>query len=111
VEAYRRDTARFASVLDARPSRGEECTLWRQVISYSLAWRSDKSEGTVPLICQDGTGGRIPFASPRDLEALGSVLRNEKPISYSHTLQALRTGPEPPGEEEASRDVAGVAAV
>jgi hypothetical protein len=38
--------------------------------------------------------------TPRDLEALGSVLRNEKPIYYSENLHALRTGPEPPGEEE-----------
>jgi hypothetical protein len=76
--------------------------MWKQVSTYSLAWRSDKDEGFVLVTCRDGTEGRIPVNSPQDLEALGSMLRNEEPIFYSANLRALRTGPEPPGEEETS---------
>jgi hypothetical protein len=75
--------------------------VWKQVTSYSLAWRSDKNQGVVLVTCEDDTKGRNTVESPRDLEALGSILRSEKPIYYSATLQAIRTGEEPPGEEEA----------
>lgn len=76
--------------------------MWKQLTNYSLAWRADRNEGYVLVVCEDGTEGRISVASPRDLEALGSLLRNEKPIYFSESLKAVRTGPEPPGEEESS---------
>ena len=76
--------------------------MWNKVISYSLAWRADKVEGFVGVTCDDGSKGRIKVTSPGELEALGSLLRNEKPIFYSADLQAIRTGPEPPGEEESA---------
>jgi hypothetical protein len=76
--------------------------MWKAVSTYSLAWRADKNEGLVLVTCTDGTKGRITVGSPHDLEALGSMLRNEKPIFHSVDLQALRTGPEPAGEEESS---------
>lgn len=75
--------------------------MWKLVTSYSLVWRSDKGQGVVQVACEDGVLGRIDVDSPQNLEALGSILRNEKPIYYSEDLQAVRTGPEPPGEQEA----------
>jgi len=49
---------------------------------------------------EGGATGRIVVRTPHDLEALGSLLRNEQPIYYSADLGAVRTGAEPPGEEE-----------
>jgi hypothetical protein len=75
--------------------------MWKQVTTYSLAWRSDKGQGVVRVRCEDDSEGRVEVDSALELEALGSILRNEKPIFFSDNLKALRTGPEPPGEEEA----------
>ena len=74
--------------------------MWKEVVLYSLAWRADKRQGEVRVVCEDDTEGRIEVSSATELEALGSMLRNEKPIYYSDEMQALRTGLEPPGEEE-----------
>lgn len=74
--------------------------MWKQIKTYSLAWRSDKQQGLIRLRCDDDSEGTIEVSSAQELEALGSMLRNEKPVYYSRDLRALRTGPEPPGEEE-----------
>jgi len=74
--------------------------VWRQVTTYSLFWRSDKRKGLVRITCEDGTEGRLEAQSAVELEALGSLLRSEKPIFFSDNLSAICTGPEPPGEEE-----------
>ena len=74
--------------------------MWKQIKTYSLAWRSDKQEGQIRLCCVDESEGTVKVTSAQELEALGSMLRNEKPVFFSDDLRALRTGPEPPGEEE-----------
>jgi hypothetical protein len=74
--------------------------VWKEVVLYSLSWRADKQQGEIRVTCEDDTEGRIEVSSAQELEALGSMLRNEKPIYYSEQMQALRTGSEPPGEEE-----------
>ena len=74
--------------------------MWKQVTTYSLVWRSDKRKGLVRVTCEDGTEGRLEAPSAVELEALGSLLRSEKPIFFSDNLNAICTGPEPLGEEE-----------
>lgn len=73
--------------------------MWTRIEEYFLNWQQDERY-TVYLVFDTGTRVQIDVNSLEELNAFGSILRNEKPIFYETNLRIISTGPEPVGENE-----------
>ena len=74
--------------------------MWKIVEQYQLAWRAKDNVGIIYLFFSDGSLESIQPDSIQELDALGNILRNEKPIWFHTTSKDLTTGREPTGELE-----------
>ena len=74
--------------------------MWKMVEHYDLSWRTKDNVGIIYLYFSDGSYEDIQPDSIQELDALGNILRNEKPIWFHTTSKDLSTGREPTGELE-----------
>jgi len=70
------------------------------IATYRLEWNTQTSSGHIRLRGAEGEYARIDVGSCAELDALGTILRNEKPVSYNTDTCVLVAGYEPVGEEE-----------
>ena len=74
--------------------------MWTQINEYFLNWQNEEERYTVYLRLSNGERAEINVNSLQELDAMGNILRHEKPMFFETSMRVLSTGPEPVGESE-----------
>jgi hypothetical protein len=67
---------------------------------YVLQWFGNANSGRVLFWLEDDTGALLEVNTLEELDALGNILRNEKPIRFNPELKHVYSGWEAVGEGE-----------
>ena len=81
-------------------SKGDGGIMWKRVAAYALLWNSKKHAGYIKLVLEDKSEHKIKVKSSSVFDALGNLLRHEKPINYNTKSGSLASGWEPLGDDE-----------
>ncbi|MFQ5676040.1 MAG: hypothetical protein ACE5G1_09105 [bacterium] len=57
--------------------------MWQTIKGYALLWNAKKHRGIVKVVLEDGSDHKIVTKSASELNALGNLLRNEKPVHFN----------------------------
>ena len=57
--------------------------MWKDIKNYALLWDSKKRKGIVKVLLEDDVYYKIIVKSASELNAIGSILRKEKHLSYN----------------------------
>jgi hypothetical protein len=72
-----------------------------KVVSYISRWNLDNHRGRISL---KDSGNNVldnrPYTNPEEFRLVVDILRNEEPVLFDDVQNILRTGPEPPGDDE-----------
>lgn len=63
--------------------------MWETVKAYALLWNSKKHKGIIKLVLEDGSDHKIVVKTASELNTLGSILRNEKPVHFNKNSGSL----------------------
>lgn len=74
--------------------------MWKQIKAYALLWNAAKHKGIIKVVLEDGEEHKIKVKSSSELNALGNMLRHEKPVNYNTNTGSIASGWEPLREEE-----------
>lgn len=74
--------------------------MWKQIKAYALLWNATKHKGIIKIVLEDGEERKIKVKSSSELNALGNMLRYEKPVNYNTNTGSIASGWEPLQEDE-----------
>lgn len=63
--------------------------MWATIKAYALLWNAKKHRGIVKVVLEDGSDYKIVTKSASELNALGNILRNEKPVHYNKSSGSI----------------------
>lgn len=74
--------------------------MWKRIEAYALLWNSRKHKGIIKVVLADGTEHKIKVKSSSEFDAMGNILRYEKPVNYNTESGAIASGWEPMKEDD-----------
>jgi len=73
--------------------------MWKRIEAYAMLWNSRKHRGIVKVVLEDGSEYKLKVKSSTEFDAMGNVLRHEKPVNYNIESGSIAAGWEPMKEE------------